>query len=93
MAAAELAQGPLPTRGQLPWGTVRSAGAIPQTGAALVAEALPPFVTGGTGDVETATEPNEGLALGQSREDKSFTSGKQRTSKPRHARSVHPPKV
>jgi len=49
MAAADLAQGLLPTRGQLPWRAMRPAGTILQTGAPVVAEALQPFVARGGG--------------------------------------------
>ena len=93
LAAAELAQGRLPAPRQLPWRTVWATGTIPQTGTPVAAEAMHPLVTAGAGDVETVTELRKGFTPRQSREDEPFTCGKQRASKPRHARSVRPSKA
>jgi hypothetical protein len=93
MTPTEPAQGRLPAPRQLSWRMVRPTGTIAQTDTPLEAKALPPFVSGGAGDVETATKLSEGLALNQSREDEPFTSRKKGASKPRHARHSAPSNV
>jgi hypothetical protein len=88
MSATELPQRLSPAQGQLPWRAVRTPGTIPQTGTTVTAETMPPFVACGAGDVEAVTELSERFALLKRSEHESFTSGKQRASMPRHARSV-----
>ena len=88
MASTELPQRLSPAQGQLPWRAVRTPGTIPQTGTTVTAETMPPFVACRAGDVEAVTELSERFALLKRSEHESFTSGKQRASMPRHARSV-----